>query len=195
MSLSDILLKQGDLDRARLTALAALETARDNGLAASTGALILLANAAEAAMELGRVDEAAALIDPAFDRPLRADDDRTLGILDQLGPASIFSGTTSRSRGAGAPSDTTSTERKQSRKPKPPSGRATPTARTWSPRQGCRRCCVLRRLSSTHLPGSCSPWRPEPARTSPTRADARTRRKPSTPSRGWPRWSPWRRAS
>ena len=67
MSLSDILLKQGD--RARLTALAALETARDNGLAASTGALILLANAAEAAMELGRVDEAAALIDPAFDRP------------------------------------------------------------------------------------------------------------------------------
>jgi DNA-binding CsgD family transcriptional regulator/tetratricopeptide (TPR) repeat protein len=84
MSLSDILLKQGKLDRARLTALAALETARDNGLAASTGALILLANAAEAAMELGRVDEAAALIDPAFDRPLRADDDRTLGILDQL---------------------------------------------------------------------------------------------------------------
>ncbi len=84
VSLSDILLKQGDLDRARLEALAALETARDNGLAASTGALILLANAAEAAMEQGRVDEAAALIDPAFDRPLRADDDKTLGILDQL---------------------------------------------------------------------------------------------------------------
>ena len=146
-------------------------------------------------MELGRVDEAAALIDPAFDRPLRADDDRTLGILDQLRTRlDLLRDHVPQSRGRryiGHDFD-----REEAEQEAEAALWAGDADRAYTVATAGVQALLRPEAALEHpLPGSCSPWRPEPARTSPTRADARTRRKPSTPSRGWPRWSPWRRAS